>query len=362
MQSQNQAIRNPLLDTSTRTNTSKLGDLEGGTTKSGVKLEEVQTQQEEQDARRSMYGYLLMMTFVFVNSIADSVSKILYIHHSDLGVFEMLFMRGVYFFFVLLFLIRGKIKWYLYDSVPRDMIFPLLVRVSCGCLAFMCVNQAIKHVPIVMVALFVNTMPLFCSLLGFLILGEKITKMEILCLLIAFYGIYSLLFSSDRASKNSENNVQSNITPWSLMFLILGPLLMASINISLRYMRKMHEYTTSTYSVIFSLFFYGILIATTESELSMFRTFQGYEHLILIFISLAGGVGMLAKTKALQFEMAGRLGILVYFSIIFTYFFDMIFIGTEFHPEEMTGVVIILVANILSAYMVFHKHFIKTRA
>lgn len=157
--------------------------------------------------RRSMIGYMLMMTFVLVNSIADSVSKILYINHSNLGVFEMLFMRGVYFLIVLLILIRGKVKWYLYDSVPRDMIFPLLVRVSCGCMAFMCVNQAIKHVPIVMVALFVNTMPLFCSLLGFLILGEKITKMEVLCLLIAFYGIYSLLYSSDRVKQGNESEL-----------------------------------------------------------------------------------------------------------------------------------------------------------
>lgn len=141
--------------------------------------------------------------------------------------------------------------------------------------------------------------------------------------------------------------------------LILGPLLMASINISLRYMRRMHEYTTSTYSVLFSLVFYGGLIAVTDAEFSMFENFHGYEHLILIFVSLAGGIGMLSKTKALQYEMAGRLGILVYFSIIFTYFFDMIFIGTKFHPEEMTGVAIILVANILSAYMVFHTHFLK---
>lgn len=87
-----------------------------------------------------MIGYLLMMTFVFVNSIADSVSKILYIHHKDLGVFEMLFMRGAYFLVVLIILMGPKIKWYLYDAVPRDMIFPLLVRVTCGCLAFMCVN------------------------------------------------------------------------------------------------------------------------------------------------------------------------------------------------------------------------------
>lgn len=141
--------------------------------------------------------------------------------------------------------------------------------------------------------------------------------------------------------------------------LLLGPILMASINISLRYMRKMHEYTTSTYSVLFSLAFYGILIATTEAEFTMFNTFDWHQHAILVFVSLAGGLGMLSKTKALQYEMAGRLGILVYFSIIFTFFFDLMFIGSHFHGEELIGVVIVLLANILSASMVFHKYFIK---
>ena len=63
----------------------------------------------------------------------------------------------------------------------------------------------------------------------------------------------------------------------------------------------------------------------------MLDTFNVHEMLILIFVSLAGGAGMLFKTKALQYEMAGRLSIICYFSVVFTFFFDLIFIGTNFN-------------------------------
>lgn len=90
--------------------------------------------------KKSAYGYALMLGFVTINALADSVSKILYINHTNLGVFEMLLMRGVYFLFVLVLLINKNYKWIMYESIPRNMIFPLLIRVSCGCLGFLCVN------------------------------------------------------------------------------------------------------------------------------------------------------------------------------------------------------------------------------
>lgn len=138
---------------------------------------------------------MLMMMFVVSNSLADSVSKLLYVNHAELGVFEMLFMRGVFVMILMVYLVGRRWKEILYDTVPREMIFPLFIRVNSGLLAFFCTNQAIKYLPIVLVSLFSNTLPLFCSLLGFLILGERISKMEVFCLVLAFFGIYVLLYS-----------------------------------------------------------------------------------------------------------------------------------------------------------------------
>jgi len=163
---------------------------------------ELQKEEESSESiRKTLLGYILMMMFVMSNALGDSVLKLLYVNHSNLGVIEMMFARGVIVMLLMVFLINRNYQEILWQCLVRNkkMIFPLFVRVNSGLLAFFCINQAIKHLPLVLVALFTNTLPLFCSLLGFLILGEKITKAEIICLLIAFYGIYVLLYYGDTA-------------------------------------------------------------------------------------------------------------------------------------------------------------------
>jgi drug/metabolite transporter (DMT)-like permease len=58
--------------------------------------------------------------------------------------------------------------------------------------------------------------------------------------------------------------------------------------------------------------------------------------------------------------MAGRLSILAYLSVVFTFIFDFIFIGTEFTIQEAEGIAIVFLANILSAVIVFKKNFLKS--
>lgn len=99
-------------------------------------------------------GYTFMMAFVVANALADSSSKILFMHHGDLGVTEMLFLRGVIVLAFLAFLIGHQARHILYDSIPRNMWTPIFIRCSSGLLAFFCLSTAIKHLPIVLVALF----------------------------------------------------------------------------------------------------------------------------------------------------------------------------------------------------------------
>ena len=240
------------------------------------------------------------------------------------------------------------------------MILPLFIRVNSGLLAFFCMNYAIKYLPIVLVTIISNTLPLFCSLLGFIILGERITKMEIFCLLISFYGIFVLVYYGER-QKDKEGK-ESNISLLPMVMLVLGPILMAVTNVSLRHMKNLHEFTTSTYSVIYSIIVYGLIVLISEEEkITMIYTLNTYEMLILIFVSLAGGAGMIWKAKALRYEMAGRLSILQYFSIIFTFLFDLVFIGTAFKSSEIIGILIVFLANVLSASMVFKNNFLNKR-
>lgn len=81
-----------------------------------------------------------MLSFVVSNSLADSVSKLLYVNHGDLGVIEMLFMRGVIVIVFMAYLVGRRWKEILYDSIPRSMYLPLFIRVNSGLLAFFCTN------------------------------------------------------------------------------------------------------------------------------------------------------------------------------------------------------------------------------
>jgi drug/metabolite transporter (DMT)-like permease len=134
---------------------------------------------------------------------------------------------------------------------------------------------------------------------------------------------------------------------------------MAATNISLRQMKGLHEYTASSYAAVLTMTIFGLSLPLTGTPITVFDTFQGYEFAILLFVSLAGGTAMIAKTKAFQYEKAGRLGMLTYLTILFTLLFDLILIGTTFNTGEIQGIAIILGANVLSAWLVFNQHFIR---
>ena len=99
-------------------------------------------------------GYIFMILFVVSNSLADSTSKLLFLAHPNLGVQEMLFLRGVIFLVILVALLGRDFKHILFDSVPREMVVPLIIRCTTGLCSFFCFCTAIKHLPIILVALY----------------------------------------------------------------------------------------------------------------------------------------------------------------------------------------------------------------
>ena len=161
-----------------------------------------------------------------------------------------------------------------------------------------------------------------------------------------------LLYSGTNVD-NKETT--SYVSAWSMFLGFMGPLLISITNICLRYMRCLNEYTSPAYTVIFSVTILSFLIPVTDSQITITSEFNLIDYLILIFVSVAGGVGMIFKTKAMQYEMAGRLGMLWYLSIICSFMFDMLLIGNIFNMGAFKGILIILAANLISGYMVFKK-------
>ena len=134
---------------------------------------------------------------------------------------------------------------------------------------------------------------------------------------------------------------------------------MATTNILLRHMKKMHEYTSATYAVGTSIFFFGFGIPISGSKMIISAEFDSVDYTVMVFVALCGIAGLICKTKAMQLEMASRLSILIYFSVIFSLVFDLLLIGTVFNTNEIYGMIVIFMANALSVYVIFAKFYKK---
>ncbi len=85
--------------------------------------------------------------------------------------------------------------------------------------------------PLVEVSLISNLMPLFTALLGFWLLKEAISKLDILTLLVSFAGIVVLIMGGEQSEGSATERTRVIIATILLMFV---PVLNASGNIALR--------------------------------------------------------------------------------------------------------------------------------
>lgn len=84
-----------------------------------------------------------------------------------------------------------------------------------------------------------------------------------------------------------------------MILLIAAAMMMATTNILLRHMKKMHEYTSATYAVIASIFFFGLGIPISDSKMTVGSTFDSGDYIIMILVALSGITGLICKTKAM---------------------------------------------------------------
>lgn len=113
-------------------------------------------------------------------------------------MYECGFLRCLVQVVFLALLINKRAKYILWDCIPRDLMTSLLIRVILGNANFYVVMMALKNLPVVVVTVVGNTAPLFTVVFGALMLGEKITKVELSCLCVAFTGVYILLTSGKK--------------------------------------------------------------------------------------------------------------------------------------------------------------------
>ena len=106
-------------------------------------------------------------------------------------------------------------------AVPREKYWPLFVRTINTTILLWSLVFCVWKLPLVEVALFMNTVPLFNALLGFLILGNTISRFEIGNLLVAFGGMAILILGASEASgeEGAQEGSQTSMIYYVVMII-----------------------------------------------------------------------------------------------------------------------------------------------
>jgi len=145
----------------------------------------MQRQSESRFLNSTALGPLLMLTSASMFSVLDILIKTL---GPQFRVWDIAFYRwgGGFAVMVLVFSWRG-------NPFKTHNIKLMLVRSVTGCFAFLALITAIRLIPVSTAMVLFFSFPAFAALFSFLLFGERISKIEIICVIAAVCGVAILL-------------------------------------------------------------------------------------------------------------------------------------------------------------------------
>lgn len=183
----------------------------------------------------------------------------------------------------------------------------LLARGVIGTFALICVYYSVTTLPLAEATLLQYTHPVFTALLALLVLGEKISKYTVICIVLSLFGLLLItgsgLFLADHSGL-------------PLFSVLLG--LMGACGSSIAYVIVRRLSNTEDSSVIV---FYFPMIALPLSIFLLGEDFvmPSFNVLILLlFVGIFTQAGQVGLTKAMQTLAAGVASAYSYIQLVFT--------------------------------------------
>jgi drug/metabolite transporter (DMT)-like permease len=133
-----------------------------------------------------------MNLFCIANIIYQAGAKLL--TNSGIYVLDLCFIRSFTHFLISVLLVI-KNKKHLTKDVPKQHRCYLFVRCIAGLLGFNSMVFALKVLNVFTTTVILNTVPFWTGILGYFILGDKVTKFEIFCMIGCFAGVVILAMS-----------------------------------------------------------------------------------------------------------------------------------------------------------------------
>lgn len=193
----------------------------------------------------------------------------------------------------------------MFESIPREAYGSLLNRVFTGMFNQFCGYFAIKYFPLVFVSLVTNLAPLLVALFSYLLYRVGLAKLDIVILLVSFFGV-TLLITGSPPSSNQDSSALSNATFKELILpsilLLCLPFNQCSIQLFLRNIRNLSEHSITAWLLVGMLVIFLPASYFTAPQGEGLFTFMGpfnlADWLLCVLFGFTGLYSQMMRAKA----------------------------------------------------------------
>ncbi len=281
-------------------------------------------------------GIFFMMSAAFNFSL---MSIMVALTADTIPLFEQLFFRNV-IVAVIAFVAARKQKVPLLGQ--KGNLKVLLLRSTAGFIGIITSFYASGNANQSDVAILTRMSPFIVTVLAIIFLKEKISRYQIIALLVAFVGALVV------------TNPQMNSNLFALIVALLSAVFGGFAYTCISLLKgKEHP---STIVFFFSLF---TTVATVPLMAFDFVIPSWQELLLLLLIGVFGGFGQLLITSAYTYAKASSVSIYNYSGILFSMLFGFVFLGQHVGITSVVGGVLVVIAGLI-AYKDEHRSLMKS--
>lgn len=247
----------------------------------------------------------------------------------DLPSIQKSFFRNlIAFLFALTIMRKEKISF----QITREAIGPLLLRSAAGTVGILCNFYAVDHLAIADASMLNKLSPFFVLIFSYLILKEKVTLYQAVCIIIAFIGSLFVIKPSSAIFQN----------PSSLIGMLGG----LGAGIAYTFVRVASK--RGVKGPVIVAFFSGFsCLVTLPSLLFDYSPMKGMQILFLLLAGLAAAGGQFSITAAYSYAPAREISIYDYTQIIFSTLLGLLFLQELPDIYSFAGYVIIIGASLV---------------
>ena len=266
-----------------------------------------------------------MLLAVFFFSCMGMLVKLL----PEIPAVEIVFFRSIISLIISVSLLRLQKV-----SVWGNNKAHLLLRGAFGSVALILYFLTLQKIPLASAVVLGFLAPVFTTLIGVPLLGEKVYRLQWLFFLLAFVGV--LLVETYDARVPTT-------------YLCAGIAASLASGIAQNFIRKMKK---SEHPLV--IIFYFPLIATPISAMycifSKWVTPQGVEWLLLLAIGLLTQVAQFYMTKSIQLEQLNKVTIIRYMSIVYALSFGYFIFDERYNVLALGGMLLAVAGVVLNVW------------